>query len=215
MARKAVITIHGVNSVGAWQDDVDRVLAPHFHCLHRKYPDYPAPWGPIRACLGVRAFLAGAVLVGLLVLLATNSIIWSGLLAIPSGLLAGIVHARYRRLNVIERFVSWHGDATLALTEWPHLIAHSFGAFIFGSTMLKHPTMRFDRVILVEAVIPRKVPWNKVESDRPRKICFLRNEVGRQDWVSGAAGMLPPLTGMGCSGAIREGYSLSNYTIEC
>lgn len=35
-----VITVHGINSDGEWQNAVEKVLAPHCECRHFRYRDY-------------------------------------------------------------------------------------------------------------------------------------------------------------------------------
>lgn len=37
--RPLIVTIHGINSVGAWQDDVSQVFEPHFRCVPLRYPE--------------------------------------------------------------------------------------------------------------------------------------------------------------------------------
>ena len=38
--RQTVATIHGVRTRGEWQDEVEMVLKPHFHCVSIRYPEY-------------------------------------------------------------------------------------------------------------------------------------------------------------------------------
>jgi hypothetical protein len=37
---KKVITIHGINTRGGWQDSIKTALEPHFECIAIKYRDY-------------------------------------------------------------------------------------------------------------------------------------------------------------------------------
>jgi hypothetical protein len=38
--RRRVLTIHGIETSGDWQEDVARAFAPHFACKTIKYPHY-------------------------------------------------------------------------------------------------------------------------------------------------------------------------------
>ena len=200
MTKKTVITIHGVNSTGGWQDRVDRVLSPHFLCLHRRYPDFPAPLGAIRACIGLRGTALAFFLTALVLWWLLNSAVWACLFAVFSAVMFGIPCAAYRRREVVKRFETWLGDATSG-RPIPHLIAHSFGTYIVGNAIRRQPTVRLDTVILTGAVLPRTFPWIRVLDDAPRRLGHVRNEVGVQDWVSNVAGLLSWVTGMGRSGA--------------
>lgn len=35
-----VLTIHGINSLGEWQGEIQKVLEPHFECIHLTYEEY-------------------------------------------------------------------------------------------------------------------------------------------------------------------------------
>src|ERR1700690_583033 len=35
-----IVTVHGINTKGEWQDKVEGVLKPHFECVHIRYPHY-------------------------------------------------------------------------------------------------------------------------------------------------------------------------------
>jgi len=48
--RERVLTVHGIWTKGAWQEDVARVFAPHFDCISVKYPNI-ALLGPLNLVL--------------------------------------------------------------------------------------------------------------------------------------------------------------------
>lgn len=209
MAKRSIITIHGVNSTGAWQEGISRVLAPHFQCFHWKYTDFPRPLGKIRACIGLRvaALTFGTTVSAMSWLL--NAPIWGCVAGVPFALFFGVVWARTRRREVGKRFEKWFGEATIGRSGRPHLIAHSFGTFVFGNAVLRQPTARSDRVILVGCVLPRSFSWENVVSVGPRQVGSVRNEVAGRDRVSRIAGILSFITGLGDSGS--RGFDCTNH----
>jgi pimeloyl-ACP methyl ester carboxylesterase len=39
-SRRVIVTLHGINSTGAWQDEVAKVFEPHFRCVSLRYPHF-------------------------------------------------------------------------------------------------------------------------------------------------------------------------------
>src|SRR5260370_8214477 len=64
--RERVLTIHGIESSGDWQEDIARAFAPHFECKTIKYPHYR--WvGPLKLLLEPYVFLVlGVICAGVL-----------------------------------------------------------------------------------------------------------------------------------------------------
>jgi pimeloyl-ACP methyl ester carboxylesterase len=65
----------------------------------------------------------------------------------------------------------------------PSIIAHSFGSYIVGYTMQKHPDIRFDKVILCGSIVPIDFDWSTLF--HRDQVNFVRNEYGVRDyWAS-------------------------------
>ena len=64
----------------------------------------------------------------------------------------------------------------------PSVVAHSFGTYILGYTLLRFDFIRFNKVILCGSILPREFPWDKlIERGQVQAI---RNEYGVRDpWV--------------------------------
>ncbi len=89
--------------------------------------------------------------------------------------------------------------------KYPSVIAHSFGTYIIGNALLRFPTIRLNRVILVGSILPRDFPW-KALIDRGQ-VQAVRNEHGLHDtWTVISSWVIP---GTGASGTI--GFSKLNF----
>jgi hypothetical protein len=66
--------------------------------------------------------------------------------------------------------------------QTPSVVAHSFGTYILGYTLLRFDFIRFNKVILCGSILPRDFPWDKlIEAGRVQAV---RNEYGVRDpWV--------------------------------
>jgi TIR domain len=64
----------------------------------------------------------------------------------------------------------------------PSVVAHSFGTYILGYTLLRFDFIRFNKVILCGCILPRDFPWDKlIERGQVQAV---RNEYGVRDpWV--------------------------------
>jgi hypothetical protein len=88
-----------------------------------------------------------------------------------------------------ETRIRWFGrtydsfmrDKSLPLSgdNLPSIVAHSFGTYILGYSLLKYENIRFDKVILCGSILPEDFPWNDV-LDRGQVTAIL-NEFGRND----------------------------------
>ncbi len=66
--------------------------------------------------------------------------------------------------------------------QTPSVVAHSFGTYILGYTILRFNFIRFNRVILCGSILPTDFPWDKL-IDRGQ-VQAVRNEFGVRDpWV--------------------------------
>jgi hypothetical protein len=64
----------------------------------------------------------------------------------------------------------------------PSVVAHSFGTYILGYTLLRFDFIRFNKVILCGSILPSDFPWDKlIERGQVQAV---RNEYGVRDpWV--------------------------------
>ncbi len=83
------------------------------------------------------------------------------------------------RKNMIAEFLHWYSatvrERSLDLDDpyqRPSIIAHSFATWFVARCMLKHPEVRFDKMILLGAILPTDFPWHEL---------FLRDQV---QWVT-------------------------------
>lgn len=61
----------------------------------------------------------------------------------------------------------------------PSIVAHSFGTYILGYSLLKYENIKFDKVILCGSILPQEFPWNDI-LDRGQVTAVL-NEFGSND----------------------------------
>ena len=66
--------------------------------------------------------------------------------------------------------------------QTPSVVAHSFGTYILGYTLLRFDFIRFHKVILCGSILPRDFPWDQlIERGQVQAV---RNEFGVRDpWV--------------------------------
>ncbi len=75
----------------------------------------------------------------------------------------------------------------------PSIIAHSFGTYLVGYSMLKYEDMRYDKIILCGSILPYDFDWwTLFVRDQ---VNFVRNEYGRKDIWAKTAKMIIPRTG--------------------
>lgn len=75
----------------------------------------------------------------------------------------------------------------------PSLVAHSFGTFIAGYSMLKHEHIRFAHVIFCGTILPEDFPWDQLFLRN--QVGDVRNDFGARDWPVRLCGHLLPRTG--------------------
>jgi pimeloyl-ACP methyl ester carboxylesterase len=178
---KHVITIHGINSSGKWQEHVKGVLEPHFPCVAIKYPHYRR-FGALKLVFEPWVLLGGGLL--LLALYFGHEIRagWSNwgasvlVLLFISHLCAGF------RRNAASKYVKAEIDRHRSPGERPHVVAHSFGTFLIGTLMKRFPDLRFDAIILTGCTLPPTYDWGKLKQSR-NSSGRIRNEVAPADWV--------------------------------
>jgi hypothetical protein len=95
-----------------------------------------------------------------------------------------------------------------ASNAYPSIVAHSFGTYILGNALLKYDNIRFNKVIVVGSILPRKFPWDRL-LDRGQ-IQEVRCEYGARDiWTKLCAWLVP---GTGAAG--RYGFGCKHPRFE-
>ena len=87
----------------------------------------------------------------------------------------------------IDQFYQWYSTKLrehpeVDLTRYdrrPSVVAHSFGTWIVGYTMLKHPDVKFDKLLLFGCILPRDFDWLTLFGRD--QVGFVRNERGLKD----------------------------------
>lgn len=188
---RTLISIHGILSDGEWQRQYATVFDPHFHYEQFGYDEF----------LNIGSAFLGLALEWLVLATGCVAILWAwfhGFLSQPhywagsvllliSVLLTANIFAEWRRDKVVRDFA---GFVTKAVGNGlaPHIIAHSLGSFVLGRMLLRYPTeTRAENIVLLGCVLSPRFEWNRTRA------VLIRNEMGRRDWVSVAAGLLSPL----------------------
>ncbi len=90
----------------------------------------------------------------------------------------------------------------------PSVVAHSFGTFILGYTLLRFDFIRVNKVILCGSILPTDFPWDRL-IDRGQ-VQAVRNEYGVRDpWVKRASWFV---RGAGSSGS--SGFTHAHERLE-
>jgi len=182
--RERVLTIHGIESSGDWQEDVARTFAPHFACKTIKYPHYR--WlGPLKLLLEPFVFfILGTIAAVLLFVMKYSS--RTGWIVFLSLFFIAYLASYARRscaFNHVLKQVSFYANADDQSET--HLIAHSLGTYLMGLALRKRANIHLGRIVLVGCVLPRSFPWKTLTalSGTGYRFIDIRNEVGRKDIV--------------------------------
>ena len=122
-----------------------------------------------------------------------------------------------RNQRHVDEFCAWYratvGEFDNVDTAYPakrpSVIAHSFGAFIIGYSMLKYREIKFDKIILCGSILPTDFDWYTLfNRDQVGRVL---NEHGGQDtWVSLARFAVRGTGPSGRTGFAFLGTRLSN-----
>lgn len=105
-----------------------------------------------------------------------------------------------------KQYDSEINDRHLAIdrNQSPSVVAHSFGTYILGYTLLRFDFIKFDKVILCGSILPKDFPWGQL-IDRGQ-VQSVRNEYGVRDpWAKRVQCFV---RGTGPSGA--EGFTCNH-----
>jgi pimeloyl-ACP methyl ester carboxylesterase len=128
---------------------------------------------------------------------------------------------RSKRKEKIEQFLEWYtakvDELRLDLDDpyqRPSVVAHSFGTWFVSRCMLIHPEVRFDKMILLGAIVPTDFAWH--ELFLRDQVQSVRNECGWGDiWAGMVRNVVP---GTGPSGRYgfkqRDVHGLTDHNYE-
>ncbi|HYX23696.1 MAG TPA: hypothetical protein VFC23_06040, partial [Thermoanaerobaculia bacterium] len=112
-----------------------------------------------------------------------------------------------QRRKVVEEFHQWYIERCRAFEpdersrqkRRPSIIAHSFGSYVVGESMLKYKEIRFDKIILCGSILPRDFDWGELVARN--QVWCVRNEFGLKDiWVRMVGRFVPRTGDSGYSG---------------
>lgn len=178
--KPTLVTIPGARNRSPWQNLIQTVMGPHFHCERYHYTDYSGFGGLLAVLIDVRWLIGAVVLLvlGLLFPWPAELYPWPRYL-LPAGSLicaAFAIHrARQDRALCAERFNRWMNDLGL---RSPHVIADSFGAYLVGSALRNHADARIQNLVLAAAPLPRQYPWVPSVNGKVAKV---RSEIASPD----------------------------------
>jgi len=217
---KTVITIHGINTLGPWQEDIGRILECHFRHVPIKHKKYRR-LGALKLVSDPWVILIG----GFLWWVAAHLGFGVNILGAAGALVAcGFAGALLRRRSLFAE-VKKQLDPHMMHGGVPHLIAHSFGTYLAGRT-LNFVETEFDVMILTGSVLPQRF-WSTLKSktglaSEDRRYNRVRNERCLKDRVSQAAfllyGLVPGMGHSGYAGFTRESglvHDLDNAWTVC
>jgi pimeloyl-ACP methyl ester carboxylesterase len=207
--KERVVTIHGVNSHGPWQEDVAKTLGALFEFIPVKYNHYrwffgsellfcPLVWMPLIPCVGL-AFWFGWIR-------GTMHLVLAGLAILLTSFLATFPYRNWA-VSVVKGRLS---NAAPGIQR-PHVIAHSFGTYVSGDTLATLPATKFGRAILVGCVLDADFmhkhykswgfPQIGVGTDMYH-VLAVRNEMASRDWIVRLAAKLDRcVPGFGAAGS--------------
>lgn len=204
MAQQKVVTIHGIGLTEPWQQSIRRVLEPHFECVSLRYSHFRTigafvlllePWLALAAILGLAIF---QVLRGLSLKLFLVSL----------AVLAVCLFLRWAVIRSAVLSVRMQLDAAATYCR-PHVIAHSFGTYIYLRLAQKYSYLRFDTVILAGSVLKTHTDWRGLSQSSPDIYFRVRNDLAGKDipvrigyWLRG---LLPGFGNSGIVGFKGEG----------
>lgn len=200
--RQRVLTIHGIETSGDWQEDIARAFAPHFACKTIKYPHYR--WlGPVKLLLEPYVLVVLGTIAAV-VLYRVNHSSLIGWLALAALLLIAYCASYWRRSCAFNHVLSQASVYARADDQLEtHLIAHSLGTYLMGLALRKRTNIHLGRIVLVGCVLPRSFPWHTLTglSGTGYRFMDVRNEVGQKDIVVWSAWIMSWLIrGLGVAG---------------
>ena len=175
-----VLFVHGINSDGSWQNEVARVLRPHFEPVPIKYAHYRR-LGALKLVLDP---WVGIVLAPGFYFLGTGFGLpkWAAAVAGVVGAFLASYFAAPLRRELARK--SWMKQASRYLEFGrPHIIAHSFGTYLSIWALKSIPAARARRVVLVGCVLKDQFDWSELKKRKPDAFDAVRNDWTDKDQV--------------------------------
>jgi hypothetical protein len=82
----------------------------------------------------------------------------------------------------VERFRRHYAELVAGRSRLPSVIADGFGAYLFGSAVLRYPELRFERAILLNSPLPTHFPWTSLALNR--SVEAVLHEYGHQNLLT-------------------------------
>ncbi|MBI4480963.1 MAG: hypothetical protein HY651_13165 [Acidobacteria bacterium] len=196
---KSLLSVHGISTDGPWQDQIEDVFKPHFRYYKIRYRHYRR-LGPLKLIL--EPWVLFPLMFGIWLLwhlgIVTGIRLW---LTCAAFILLTYIATYLRRrlaLNAVKTQITPH----MLRGERPHIIAHSFGTYLIGTSLKKFPEVRAADLIFSGCVLTRTWNWKALHFPKNRfAFTRVRNEVAERDWIVFLAYMLNELIwGFGMAG---------------
>ncbi len=176
---RILLTCHGVNADGAWQEMVARILRPFFQCRPVRYDQFRR-FGLTLQVVGLWPLLVASVIPIAKARLGLAAYVAWGILVVC---IAVAFREPFRRRDralatVRAEYTRWVPTGI----PRPHVVAHSFGTYLIGKAMDRFPNVRFNRVLLVGSVLSTHFDLQALY--KRGAFIELRNEVGRRDRIA-------------------------------
>lgn len=204
---RRILTVHGINTDGKWQEDVKFVLEPHFQCKAVRYPHYRR-FGALKLILEpwVLALAVGSVLLGWWLRYLSYPLLWL-LGAVVVSIASSFVRRDRAHKCYFDQVKGWEYEKA------PHLIAHSMGTYLSARTIRKHAWFKLSHIVFAGCIVSKRFRWRPVlgfpsinnpttAGELPCLTCTaaetaqvvkVRNDVQLLDWVAVAASALRAL----------------------
>ncbi len=189
--KRRIVTIHGINTDGKWQQRVSEILAPHFDFTAIKYPHYRR-LGVIKLISDPWIILLAPILLWCSYRFKWLSSFWELLPPIILLILLALALSFFRRGRALDSVAAQLDSVQKKAPGEKYLIAHSLGTFLSAESIRKYPNLRFHSIILTGCVLTPKFDWAAIQR-RGRALYRVLNEVASEDWVSHMAGTLARL----------------------
>lgn len=195
-----IITIHGVNSKGKWQEEIAKSLGVFFKFDPIKYNHYRWLWGTELVLNPFVWIPLGSLLV---VAVVKGWIVGSWAIVVGAVVVFVLAHVgsypyRHWAEKKIQKRLSEEfrtGGAP------PNLIAHSFGTYISGRALCNTPWAYFNRIVVAGCVLGEDYPWAKAHGETPARFFEVRNEMAARDNIARLAARLDSfIHGFGSAG---------------
>jgi pimeloyl-ACP methyl ester carboxylesterase len=227
--KERVVTIHGVNSDGGWQEEVAKTLGSLFEFVPVKYNHYRWFFGSeLLFCPFV--WIPGIPFLYVAHRLGWIAGFWHSTLAILAIVLVSFL-ATFLYRGWAVRVVKGRLCNAAPGVQRPHLIAHSFGTYVSGNTLATLPATKFGRAILAGCVLdedfmekqyknwswPQSAPGTDMYH-----VLSVRNEMASRDRIVRLAAKLDRCVpgfgaagSKGFSGPINLVHSISTPNAQC